>query len=131
VKRGSDFRSLGSDAEVFTVTLEQATELFRQEKPTRRGATRTVLRELGAHPESGDAIRLLEGRYGPYVTDGTTNASLPKDLTTDDLTLERAVDLLREREGLKPAKRGRGGGAKRTGAARRGSRRAPARRPPA
>jgi DNA topoisomerase-1 len=130
VKRGSDFRSLAADDEVFTVTLEQATELFRQEKPTRRGATRTVLRELGVHPQSGDAIRLLEGRYGPYVTDGTTNASLPKDLTTDDLTLERAVELLREREGAKPAKR-RGGGAKRGGTARRGTRRAPARRPPA
>jgi DNA topoisomerase-1 len=106
-------------------------ELFRQEKPARRGATRTVLRELGAHPESGAAIRLLEGRYGPYVTDGTTNASLPKDLAAEALTLERAVDLLREREGIKPAKRSRGGGAKRTGGGRRGARRAPARKPPA
>ena len=131
VKRGSEFRSLASDADVFGVTLDQAMDLFRQEKPTRRGATRTVLREMGAHPQSGDAIRLLEGRYGPYVTDGTTNASLPKDLAADALTLERAVDLLREREGAKPAKRGRGGGAKRGGAARRGSRRAPARKPPA
>jgi DNA topoisomerase-1 len=113
------------------VTLDQAMELFRQEKPTRRGATRTVLRELGAHPQSGEAIRLLEGRYGPYVTDGTTNASLPKDLTADTLTLERAIDLLREREGAKPAKRGRGSGAKRGSTARRGSRRAPARKPPA
>ena len=130
VKRGSDFRSLASDAEVFAVTLEQAMELFRQEKPARRGATRTVLRELGAHPQSGETIRLLEGRYGPYVTDGTTNASLPKDLAADALTLERAVDLLREREGSKPAKRGRGG-AKRGGSGRRSARRAPARRPPA
>ena len=79
-----------------------------------------------AHPLR---IRLLEGRYGPYVTDGTTNASLPKDLTADALTLERAVDLLRERAGAKPAKRGRGGGKR--GGARRGSRRAPARKPPA
>jgi DNA topoisomerase I len=131
VKRGSDFRSLTSDGQVFSVTLEEAVELFRQEKPTRRGATRTVLRELGAHPQSGEAIRLLEGRYGPYVTDGTTNASLPKDLTADALTLERAVDLLRDREGIKPAGRGRSGGAKRAGTGRRTSRRAPARKPPA
>jgi DNA topoisomerase-1 len=130
VKRGSEFRSLGSDAEVFGVTLDQAIELFRQEKPTRRGATRTVLREMGAHPQSGEAIRLLEGRYGPYVTDGTTNASLPKDVLAEALTLERAVDLLRERAGAKPAKRGRGS-AKRAGSTRRGARRAPARKPPA
>ena len=125
VKRGSDFRSLASDAEVFTVTLEEAIELFRQEKPTRRGATRKVLRDLGPHPESGVELRLLEGRYGPYVSDGTTNASLPKDVAAEDLTLERAVGLLREREGAKPAGRARAGGAKRT-TTRRGATRASA-----
>ena len=125
VKRGSDFRSLASDADVFAVTLEEAIELFRQEKPTRRGATRKVLRDLGPHPESGIELRLLEGRYGPYVSDGTTNASLPKDVAAEDLTLERAVGLLREREGVKPAGRSRGGGSKRT-ATRRGATRASA-----
>jgi DNA topoisomerase-1 len=129
VKRGSEFRSLGSDAEVFAVTLAEAIELFRQEKPTRRGATPKVLRDLGAHPESGAALRLLEGRYGPYVTDGTTNASLPKGVTAEDVTLERAIGLLRDREGAKPVKRGRGGAAKRSTTGRRGSaRKAPARR---
>lgn len=106
VKRGTDFRSLASDAEVFDVTLEAAAELFRHEKPTRRSATRSVLRELGAHPGTGAAVRLLEGRYGPYVTDGTTNASLPKDMGTDVVTLEAAVDLLKAREGA-PKRRGR------------------------
>ena len=114
VKRGDDFRSLESDARVFEVTLEEALELFRQEKPTRRGASRKVLRELGPHPESGLAVTLLEGRYGPYVTDGTTNASLPKDADPAQATLETAVELLRAREGVKPAKRGR-----RTSTARR------------
>ena len=129
VKRGSEFRSLGSDAEVFSVTLDEAIELFRQEKPTRRGATRKVLRDLGTHPESGAALRLLEGRYGPYVTDGTTNASLPKDVTAEDMTLERAIALLRDREGVKPAKRGRSGTGTRGTTARRGAaRKSPARR---
>jgi DNA topoisomerase-1 len=114
VKRGDEFRSLDADARVFEVTLEEALELFRQEKPTRRGATRKVLRELGSHPESGDTVTLLEGRYGPYVTDGTTNASLPKDADPAATTLETAVELLRARQGAKPAKRGR-----RTSAARR------------
>ena len=79
VKRGDEFRSLGSDADVFGVTLDQAIELFKQEKKgRRRTATRTVLREVGLHPESKAKIEILEGRYGPYVTDGTTNASVPE-----------------------------------------------------
>ncbi len=123
VKRGSEFRSLASDAEVFTITLDQALELLRQEKPTRRGTSRTVLRELGAHPTSGAAVRLLEGRYGPYVSDGETNASLPKDADTGAVTLEDAVGLLKAREG-QPSR----GRARRGGTPRAGARRAPARR---
>jgi DNA topoisomerase-1 len=107
VKRGDDFRSLSSDAEVFSVSLDAALELFRQEKPSRRGGSRRVLRDLGPHPDSGEAVRLLEGRYGPYVTDGTTNASLPKDLSSDAVTLEAAVGMLRAREGAAPRQRGR------------------------
>ncbi len=109
VKRGNEFRSLGSDAEVFSVTLEQAIELFKQEKKGRgrQAATRTVLRDVGVHPESGAKVEVLEGRYGPYVTDGTTNASVPKDIVVDALTLDEAVGLLKAREGA-PAKKGRG-----------------------
>ena len=129
VKRGDEFRSLESDADVFAVTLDQAVELFRQEKPTRRSGTRKVLRDLGAHPDSGASIRLLEGRYGPYVTDGTTNASLPKDASTETVTLDEAVGLLRAREGAKPARRGRTGG--RSSATRSTRRRTAARKPPA
>jgi DNA topoisomerase-1 len=111
VKRGADFRSLAADADVFSVTLDEALELFLQEKRSRRTAGRKVLRDLGPHPDSGAAIQLLEGRYGPYVTDGTTNASLPKDMGNDAVTLEAAVGLLREREGTKPAGRRRARGA--------------------
>jgi DNA topoisomerase-1 len=124
VKRGSEFRSLASDAEVFSVTLEEALELLRQEKPSRRSASRTVLRELGAHPVSGAPVRLMEGRYGAYVTDGTTNATLPKDVTSDALTLESAVTLLQAREGAPSRKRGAG-----TASRRGGSRRSTARKP--
>jgi DNA topoisomerase-1 len=124
VKRGSEFRSLASDDEVFSVGIEQALELLRQEKPSRRGASRKVLRELGAHPASGAAVRLLEGRYGPYVTDGVTNASLPKDANAEAVTLDDAVALLKAREGQPSRGRGR-----RTAAPRGGTRRAPARRP--
>jgi len=127
VKRGSDFRSLASDAAVFEVGLDEALELLRQEKPSRRGG-RKVLRELGAHPASGAGVQLLEGRYGPYVTDGTTNASLPKDANADELTLDRALELLKEREGAPKSGRGR------RATTRRGSattRRATTRRPAA
>jgi DNA topoisomerase-1 len=106
VKRGNEFRSLSADAEVFTVTLDQAIELFKQEKKSRRrSAAKTTLRDLGAHPESGATVQIFEGRYGPYVSDGTTNASLPKDVAPDALTLADAVALLKAREGAAPAKR--------------------------
>ena len=127
VKRGSDFRSLASDAAVFEVGLDEAIELFRQEKPSRRGG-RKVLRELGAHPESGAGVQLLEGRYGPYVTDGTTNASLPKDANADEVTLDRALELLKEREGAPKSSRGRTAATRRSGTARRATSRRPAAR---
>ncbi len=129
VKRGDDFRSLAGDAQVFEVTLDEAIELFSHEKPSRRTASRKVLRDLGAHPDSGAVVQLLEGRYGPYVTDGTTNASVPKDVESDALTLEAAMELLKAREGIKPAGRGRKGAARRPGTTTRGTRRkAPARK---
>lgn len=128
VKRGGDFRSLEGDAAVFEVTLDEALELFRQEKPSRRSASRRVLRELGTHPESGAPIKLLEGRYGPYVSDGTTNASLPKEMVSDSVTLETAVGLLRAREAAPARGRGRRASAPRTSTGRRTSRRSSTRR---
>ena len=131
IKRGSEFRSLTDDAKVFEVTLDEAVELFKQEKPSRRGATRKVLRDLGPHPDSGAVVQLLEGRYGPYVSDGTTNASLPKDVGSEAVTLDTAIGLLRARDGAKPSGRARKGGARRSGGTTRPARRkAPARRRP-
>jgi DNA topoisomerase-1 len=127
VKRGDEFRSLTSDGDVFGVSLDEALELLRQEKPSRRGAaSRTVLRELGPHPESGAAVRLLEGRYGPYVTDGAVNASLPKDARAEELTLDAALKLLAARAERGPARGRRSGGSRARGAS---TRKAPARKP--
>jgi DNA topoisomerase-1 len=99
IKRGSDSRSLESEDQLFTVTLEQAQALLA-EPPRRRGrkgGARGPLKELGADPASGKPIVVKDGRFGPYVTDGETNASLRRGDTPEAITLERAVELLAER----------------------------------
>ena len=122
VKRGDEFRSLTSDQAVFEVTLDEAVELLRQEKPSRRTATKKVLRDLGTDPASGAVIQLIEGRYGPYVTDGDTNASLPKEMNADEIALEGAAALLgARREAGKGGRAGKGGATRRPVAARRGT----------
>jgi len=104
LKRGTDSRSLETERQLFTATLPEAAAIFAQ--PKRRGRqARAPLAELGLHPDSGAPVRVLEGRFGPYVTDGTTNASVPRGVVPEDLDLERAVDLLREREARGPAKK--------------------------
>nr|WP_235017814.1 type I DNA topoisomerase [Thermomonospora echinospora] len=118
VKKGSDSRSLGSEEELFTITLEQAQALFAQPKQRGRGraAAAPPLRELGADPASGKPVVVKEGRFGPYVTDGETNASLRKGDEVESITIQRAAELLAERREKVAA----GGGKK-----------APARRAPA
>jgi DNA topoisomerase-1 len=106
VRRGKTFGNLNNEEQMFTVELAEAIEIVEQKE---KGGRR-VLKELGEHPESGEPIRILEGRYGPYATDGKTNASLPKGTEPEDLDLEEAVELLRAR-----AARG-GGGRRRRGA---------------
>jgi DNA topoisomerase-1 len=110
VKHGAEFRSLTADDDVYSVTLERAKELLAQEKKSmrRQRAAPKELRALGPHPESGEAVRLLDGRYGPYVTDGTTNASLPKGTAADGLTMADAVALLAARAGTAKPSRKRG-----------------------
>ncbi len=119
LRRGSESRSLQSEEELFTIGLDAALALLAQ-PPTRRGrgAAAAPLRELGPDPESGAPILLREGRFGPYVTDGTTNASLRKGDTMDGITPERAIELLADRRaaGPRPA-RGRGATTRKSGAA--------------
>ncbi|TDD79040.1 type I DNA topoisomerase [Actinomadura darangshiensis] len=116
IKRGTDSRSLGSEDELFTVTLEQAKELLAQPKQRgRRAAAAAPLRELGKDPASEKPVVVKEGRFGPYVTDGETNASLRKGDEVESITIQRAAELLAERREKvaagggkkKPATRGR------------------------
>jgi DNA topoisomerase-1 len=101
VKHGAEFRSLEPDDDVYTITLERAQALLAQEKKSgrRQRAAAKELRAMGPHPQSGAQVRVLDGRYGPYVTDGTTNASLPKGTTAEALTMDEATSLLEARAG--------------------------------
>jgi DNA topoisomerase I len=99
IKKGSESRSLENEEQLFDVTIEQAQALLAEppRRRGRRGAARAPLKELGTDPSSSKPIVLRDGRFGPYVTDGETNASLRRGDTPDGLTLERAVELLSER----------------------------------
>jgi len=114
-----DYRNLKSEDQLFTVTLEEARAIYAQPKGARRrggGAALPPLRELGVDPESGTPIVIKDGKYGPYCTDGTTNASLPKDAKVEEFTLTEAVRLLAERREAAPKKKR---GAARKGATRK------------
>jgi DNA topoisomerase-1 len=90
---------------MFDITLEEALAIYAQPK-TRRGATaKPPLRELGEDPVSGKPVVVKDGRFGPYVTDGTTNATLRKDDDIESLTPERGYELLAEKRAKGPAKK--------------------------
>ncbi|HEU5010185.1 MAG TPA: type I DNA topoisomerase [Gaiellaceae bacterium] len=99
IKKGSESRSLESEEQLFTVTVDEAKALLAEppRRRSRRGSARGPLKELGPDPSSGKPIVLRDGRFGPYVTDGETNASLRRGDTPEAVTLERAVELLAER----------------------------------
>ncbi|MGW8283717.1 MAG: topoisomerase C-terminal repeat-containing protein, partial [Gemmatimonadota bacterium] len=113
VVHDGDFRSLTPEDDVLTVDLERALELLAQPKGGRRRAAPKVLRDLGPHPEDGQPMQILDGRYGPYVRHGKTNASLPKDVAPESIDVAGAVDLI-------AARVARGGGRKDTGRRRGG-----------
>jgi DNA topoisomerase-1 len=115
IKQGAESRSLESEGALFTVTLDEALALLAAPKPRGRRAAAAPVREIGADPASGRSMVVREGRFGPYVTDGETNASLRKGDSIESLTVDRAAELLAERRAQGPAKRGSGrGGARRT-----------------
>ncbi|MET0560208.1 MAG: type I DNA topoisomerase [Gaiellaceae bacterium] len=98
VKKGTETRSLESEEQLLTLTVEQAEALLAQPKPRRgRGTPKPPLKELGPDPQSGKALVVKDGRFGPYVTDGETNASLRRGDSPEAITVERAVELLAER----------------------------------
>jgi DNA topoisomerase-1 len=107
VKQGSEFRSLEETDDVYSVSLERAKELLAQPKKSgrRQRAEPKELKALGKHPESGDNVRILDGRYGPYVTDGTTNASVPKGTQVEAVTMSAALELLAARAGMSKSKK--------------------------
>ena len=107
VQKEKESRSLESEEQLLTISLEEALALLAQPKQRRgqRAATKP-LRELGTDPVGGKEIVLKEGRFGPYVTDGETNASLRKGDDPETVTLDRALELLAERRAKGPAKRG-------------------------
>jgi DNA topoisomerase-1 len=102
VRRDRTYRNLKTPAELFDMDLEKALELLA----TKRG--REVIKELGAHPQTGVALQVLSGRYGPYVTDGTVNASVPKDIKPEEVDLDDALELLAKAAARKGKGRGRG-----------------------
>ncbi|MFM8238056.1 MAG: DNA topoisomerase, partial [Actinomycetota bacterium] len=91
-------RSLADDTQILTVTVAEAEALYLLPKRGRGRQAKPPIAELGEHPDSGAAVRVLDGRYGPYVTDGSVNATVPKGVDPGGLTLEEAVALLRARE---------------------------------
>ncbi|WP_216398234.1 type I DNA topoisomerase [Arcanobacterium phocae] len=105
MKKGSDSRSLESEEQIFTITLDQAKEIFAQPKQRGKRQAQPPLAELGKDPVSGGTILLKDGRFGLYVTDGETNASLPRSEDPNQITAERAQDLLVQRR-LKIAEQG-------------------------
>jgi DNA topoisomerase I len=106
LKRGKDSRSLATEDQIFTITLDEALKIYAEPKRRgRQGASAPPLRELGNDPASGKQMVIKDGRFGPYVTDGETNASLRKGDDVLSITDERAAELLADRRARGPAKR--------------------------
>jgi DNA topoisomerase-1 len=103
ISKGKESRSLETEAQLFTVTLDEALALLAQPKTRGRRAAAPPLRELGQDPTTEKPIVLKEGRFGPYVTDGETNVSLPRGDSVEAITPERAIELLADKRARGPA----------------------------
>jgi DNA topoisomerase-1 len=104
LKRGTDTRSLTSEEQIFDIDLPGALELYLQPKYGGRAAS-SALKEFEADPVSGKPIRIKDGRFGVYVTDGTTNATIPRGETIDEIDFDRAVQMLADKRAKGPAKK--------------------------
>ncbi|WP_308113473.1 type I DNA topoisomerase [Kineosporia corallincola] len=114
LKRGTDSRSLETEDQLFTITMDEAKAIYAQPKQRGRRAAAPPLRELGEDPETKSPIVIKDGRFGAYVTDGTTNATLRKDDAVETVTLERAAELLAEKRAAGPRKGAKKSTAKKT-----------------
>ncbi|WP_432536686.1 type I DNA topoisomerase [Kineococcus arenarius] len=103
LKKGTDSRSLAGEEQLLTITLEEALAIYAQPKTRRGQVAKPPLKELGTDPESGEPMVVKDGRFGPYVTDGTTNATLRKDDDPETITPERGAELLAEKRAKGPA----------------------------
>ncbi|EPI54988.1 topoisomerase C-terminal repeat-containing protein, partial [Gardnerella vaginalis] len=122
-----DNRSLASEDAIFSVTLDEAKELFAQPKYAKRtrGAAKPPLRELGEDPESGKPVVIKDGFYGAYITDGVTNRTLPKQYTPESIEPQVAFELLAQKRAAGPVKR------KRTAAKKTAAKKTAAKKPAA
>jgi DNA topoisomerase-1 len=107
LKKGTDSRSLASEQQLFDITLEEALAIYAQPKQRGRGAGTAPLKELGDDPVSARPMVVKDGRFGPYVTDGETNATLRKDDDPESITPERGAELLAEKRAKGPTTRKR------------------------
>lgn len=108
LKKGSDSRTLASEEQLLTITVDEALAIYAQPKVRGRGAAKPPLREFGEDPVSAKKVTVKDGRFGPYVTDGETNVTVPRAESVEDLTEERAFMLLADKRAKGPApKRGR------------------------
>ncbi|MFB7242210.1 type I DNA topoisomerase [Streptomyces populi] len=124
LKKGTDSRSLTTEDQLFTITLEEALEIYSQPKQRGRAAAKPPLKELGTDPVSEKPVVVKDGRFGPYVTDGETNATLRSGDSVEDITPERGYELLAEKRAKGPAKKT----AKKTAAKKAPAKKAPAKK---
>lgn len=117
MKKGTDSRSLTSEEQIFAITLQEALEIYAQPKRGRGASAKPPMKEFGEDPVSGKKVVVKDGRFGPYVTDGTTNATLRQGDPAETLTAERAYELIAEKRAKGPAKKkapAKASGAKKT-----------------
>jgi len=105
LKKGSDSRSIESEDQIFTITLDEALEIYSQPKQRGRRAAVPPLAEFGVDPTSEKNIVVKDGRFGPYITDGITNITVPRGTSLEELTREKAIDLLADKRARGPVKR--------------------------
>ncbi len=108
LKRGADSRSLDTEEQILEITLEQALEIYKQPKTRGRRTAATPLKEFGEDPASQLKVVAKTGQFGPYVTDGVINATIPKEETIEELSSDRAFELLairREKLGVEPGEK--------------------------